>query len=53
MAHKNARILWAVMSREQAFDPAHVSQKPQAKCPKSPPGSAATAAARPALACAA
>ena len=53
MANKNARILWAVMTREQAFDRAHVSQKPQAKCPKPPPGSAATTAAGPALACAA
>jgi len=32
MANKNARILWAVMTREQGFDPRHVSVKPQAKC---------------------
>jgi hypothetical protein len=31
MANKNARILWAVMTREQGFDPRHVSAKPQAK----------------------
>jgi len=29
MANKNARILWAVMTREQGFDPRHVSEKPQ------------------------
>ena len=33
MANKNARILWAVMTRDLAFDPRHVSQKPQAKKP--------------------
>ena len=32
MANKNARILWAVMTREQGFDTQHVSVKPQAKC---------------------
>ena len=31
MANKNARILWAVMTREQGFDARHVSVKPQAK----------------------
>ena len=31
MANKNARILWAVMTRDQAFDPHHVSVKPQPK----------------------
>jgi hypothetical protein len=31
MANKNARILWAVMTREEGFDPEHVSVKPQAK----------------------
>lgn len=31
MANKNARILWAVMTREQGFDAHHVSVKPQAK----------------------
>ena len=58
MANKNARILWAVMTREQGFDAQHVSGKPQAKCkqpapparpvPPSPP--AAQAAAPPRLA---
>ena len=32
MANKNARILWAVMTREQGFDAQHVSVKPQTKC---------------------
>lgn len=27
MANKNARILWAVMTREQAYDPRHVSRR--------------------------
>ena len=31
MANKNARILWAVMTREEGFDRNHVSVKPQAK----------------------
>lgn len=31
MANKNARILWAVMTREQHFDPRHVSVKPPCK----------------------
>jgi len=35
MANKNARILWAVMTREQRYDPRHVSVKPQAKVPVS------------------
>jgi transposase len=34
MANKNARILWAVMTREQPFNPGHVSEKPAAKCPR-------------------
>jgi transposase len=33
MANKNARILWAVMTREEGFDPKHVSVKPDAKRP--------------------
>jgi transposase len=33
MANKNARILWAGMTREEAFDPKHVSVKPQCKVP--------------------
>ncbi len=31
MANKNARILWAVMTREEGFDAKHVSVKPQGK----------------------
>ena len=31
MAHKNARILWAVMTREQGCDAQQVSAKPLAK----------------------
>jgi transposase len=31
MANKNARILWAVMTRAEGFDARHVSVKPQAK----------------------
>jgi transposase len=34
MANKNARILWAVMTRDQGFNPKHVSEKPQAKKPQ-------------------
>ena len=33
MANKNARILWAVMTRELSFDARHVSEKPRAKLP--------------------
>jgi len=33
MANKNARILWAVMTREHGFDPQHLSVKPLAKQP--------------------
>ena len=45
MANKNARIVWAVMTRDGAFDPKHTSVKPQAKeSPAKPP------AAQPALA---
>jgi hypothetical protein len=28
LANKNARILWAVMTKEHAFDTRHVSIKP-------------------------
>jgi transposase len=28
MANKNARILWAIMTKEMAFDARHVSVKP-------------------------
>ena len=45
MANKNARILWAVMTRGEGFDPHHVSGKPAAK-----PPARATAAAVPASA---
>jgi len=31
MANKNARILWAVMTREEGFDPKHISVKPMTK----------------------
>ena len=31
MANKNARILWAVMTRDQGFEPGHVSVKPACK----------------------
>ncbi len=31
VVNKNAWILWAVMTREQGFDPRHVSAKSQAK----------------------
>lgn len=40
MANKNARILWAVMTREQGFDPRHASIKPPAKLPAAPPTAA-------------
>ena len=33
MANKNARILWAVLTREKAYDPRHLSVKPQSKVP--------------------
>ena len=33
LANKNARILWAVMTRGEAFDPRHVSVKPGARAP--------------------
>jgi len=33
MANKNARILWAVMTRDEDYDPRHVSEKPPAKKP--------------------
>ena len=51
MANKNARILWAVMTREQGFDARHVSVKPQAKC--SPVTSAAPPEVIQRVACAA
>ena len=36
MANKNARILWAVMTREQGYDAQHVSVKPAGKCGQAP-----------------
>ena len=45
MANKNARILWAVMTREQGFDPQHVSAKPAAKQKPAPAPAAELAAA--------
>ncbi|HEY6355625.1 MAG TPA: IS110 family transposase [Burkholderiaceae bacterium] len=33
MANKNARILWAVMTRDEGFEAKHVSDKPPAKKP--------------------
>jgi hypothetical protein len=32
MANKNARILWAIMTKEMAFDAKHVSVKPGSAC---------------------
>jgi transposase len=49
MANKNARILWSVMTREQGYDPHHVSVKPLAK-QLAPPNVAATIAVREACA---
>ena len=43
MANKNARILWAVMTREKGFDAHHVSVKPPAKCAPEKPGKPAQA----------
>jgi transposase len=34
MANKNARILWAVMTRDKGYDPRHESVKPKAKMPR-------------------
>jgi hypothetical protein len=31
MANKNARIPWAVMTRDEGFDAKHISVKPHAK----------------------
>jgi transposase len=55
MANKNARVLWAVMTREAEFDPHHVSVKPPGKCKAAPvPGrnthsAVATAATAPTI----
>lgn len=32
LANKNARILWAVLTRDVAFDPNHVPEPPAARC---------------------
>ena len=40
LANKNARILWAVMTKGEAFDPRHVSVKPGGATPM-PPATAA------------
>ena len=36
LANKNARILWAVLTREAVFDPDHVPQPPAARCRPKP-----------------
>ena len=33
LANKNARILWAVMTKGEAFDPRHIGIKPGASMP--------------------
>ena len=45
LANKNARILWAVMTKGDAFDARHVSAKPGVTAPLSAPLSAAFTAA--------
>jgi transposase len=47
MANKNARILWAVMTREAAYDPRHVSVKPHGKVALNERASAAPAEVTP------
>ena len=32
LANKNARILWAVLTRDAVFDPDHVPEPPPARC---------------------
>jgi len=32
LANKNARILWAVLTRDAAFDPNHVPEPPAPRC---------------------
>jgi transposase len=41
LANKNARILWAVMTKGEAFDPRHVSTKPGMSTPATPAAMAA------------
>ena len=48
MANKNARILWAVMTRDAAYDPRHVSVKPLCKVPADKRAAAAPPAPCPA-----
>ncbi len=36
LANKNARILWAVLTRDKAFDPNHVPEPPAPYCALSP-----------------
>ena len=38
LANKNARILWAVMTKGEAFDARHVSVKPNTTLPTLTPG---------------
>ena len=48
MDNKNARILWALMTREAGLDAKHVSVKPPGKCKAPPvPGKQSAAAATP------
>jgi transposase len=47
MANKNARILWAVMTRDKPFDTTHISKKPPAKCPAAHRPAAPSPAAQP------
>jgi len=32
LANKNARILWAVLTRDTQFDPDHIPELPAARC---------------------
>ena len=43
LANKNARILWAIMTKGEAFDARHVSTQPKA------PASTSTSSAQPAM----
>ena len=40
LANKNARILWAVVTKGEAFNPRHVSVKPGASTPTPTPATA-------------
>ena len=48
LANKNARILWAVMIKGEAFDARHVSTKPKAPAPAAAATPATTSSAQPA-----